>query len=336
MQNGGIFLFEQYDSIIEKYPIKVRNCYKGRGAIILDTESGKKLLKEVQLHDERLSFLNELLSYLSENNFYVDSLLRTKEGELFVEEDSKKYILKNFTEGREVLFHDKTEVSLAVSQLALMHQVNRKFKPAMDTASFEKSDLLLETLMRHTRELVRIRNGIKRMGSWSEFDLLFLEKYEMFYKQAISSMSQIEAILPKVIQEYERDPVIIHGQYNHHNIIIDDCDRLHIQNFEFAAYNLPIIDLYGMLRKTLEKNDWDVQFGLNIIDVYGHQFNLQKCELEIMVNLFSYPEKFWKISNYYFNQNKAWKPKQTWVKLKRMVVQEDRRQNFIENLKNWI
>ncbi len=329
-------MFEQYENIANQYNIQVRNFYKGRGAILMDTDLGLKLLKEVQLHDEKLLFLHELQEVLKTQGFYVDTMLRTKDGELYAKDDHKKYVIKDWTEGREIFFNDKNEVLNAVRHLAKMHLGSLKLPKRNLYDPYDKTDTLSDVLLRHNKELIRIRNSIKRMGSWSEFELLYLEYFDLYYAQANKAICLIDSIYGCALKKYEGKKVVIHGQYNHHNLIFDGKNQLHINNFEYASYHLPIMDLYSMLRKTLEKNDWDIKFGLEAVEEYVKIFPLSKLELQMMVYLLMYPEKFWKISNYYFNLNKAWKPKQTLVKLKKLVAQEERKMLFMEELHQYI
>ncbi|PKM94801.1 MAG: hypothetical protein CVU84_07700 [Firmicutes bacterium HGW-Firmicutes-1] len=329
-------LFEQYENIVNQYNIQVRNFYKGRGAILIETDLGLKLLKEVQLHEDKLMFIYQLQEILRAQGFYIDTMLHTKDGELFAREDHKKYVLKDWTEGREIYFNDKNEVLVAVRHLAKMHSVNLQPIKKCVYERFDKSDCLLDALTRHNKELIRMRNSIKRMGSWSEFDLLYLESFDYYYMEAKKAIYLINKVYEEAQRCHNLSKVIIHGQYNHHNLIFDDTNKLHIFNFEYAAYHLPIIDLYSMIRKTMEKNDWDVKFGLEAFDEYTRIYCLNKQELELMAYLLMYPEKFWKISNYYFNLNKAWKPKQTLVKLRKLVAQEEKKKCFIEKFIHYI
>ncbi|MBC7958558.1 MAG: CotS family spore coat protein [Vallitaleaceae bacterium] len=329
-------MFEQYENIVNQYNIQVRNFYKGRSAILVDTDGGLKLLKEVQLHEDKLTFLYELQEVLKAAGFHVDTMLQTKEGALFVCEEGKKYVLKDWTEGREIFFNDKVEVLFAVKNLANMHAASQKLPRRNMYDAFDKTETLIDVLCRHNKELIRMRNSIKRMGRWSEFELLYLECFDDYYNQAKCAIASICTLYERAMEKYSHKKVVVHGQYNHHNLIFDDKNQLHMVNFEYACYHLPIMDLYSMIRKTLEKNDWDVKFGLEAIDTYIKLFPLSQCELELMLYLLMYPEKFWKISNYYYNLNKAWKPKQTLVKLKKLVAQEERKQNFTEHFGEYI
>lgn len=326
-------MFDQYENIVKQYNIQVRNFYKGRGAIIIDTDIGFKLLKEVQLHEDKIQFMYEFQEVLRKEGFYVDNLLHNKEGQLFIYDDDKKYIMKNWVDGREIYFNDKEEVLVASRLLAKMHSVNLSTLKNSAFDKYDKTKSLVDILIRHNNELIRMRNNIKKMGKWSEFDLLFLKSFEEYYCEAKKAVNLICKIYDTILRRYSRNKVITHGQYNHHNLIFNENKNLHILNFEYASYNLPVMDLYSMLRKTLEKNDWDVKLGIEAIEEYSKIYHLTKEECKLIVYLFIYPEKFWKISNYYFNLNKAWKPKQTLVKLKRLVSQEEKKQIFIECLR---
>ena len=48
--------------------------------------------------------------------------------------------------------------------------------------------------------------------------------------------------------------------------------------------------------------------------------------------MFSYPEKFWKIINYYFNSNKAWYSEKNEEKLNSFKIRKKYEKKFIENM----
>ena len=51
----------------------------------------------------------------------------------------------------------------------------------------------------------------------------------------------------------------------------------------------------------------------------------------------SYPEKFWKIVNFYYNSPKVWIPGKNMEKLKKIWIQEEEKQTFLEkNYKQWL
>ena len=82
----------------------------------------------------------------------------------------------------------------------------------------------------------------------------------------------------------------------------------------------------------MEKNNWEIQLGHEIIEWYESILPLTSEEKSILKNLLSYPEKFWKIVNYYYNSNKAWYSEKNEEKLRAFQNQEEKRWNFIESL----
>ena len=84
--------------------------------------------------------------------------------------------------------------------------------------------------------------------------------------------------------------------------------------------------------KVMEKNNWDLKLGKNIINEYSEIKPITVREYEVLKALLSYPEKFWKIINYYYNSNKAWYSEKNEDKLKQFRNSEKIRWDFIDNI----
>lgn len=327
-------MLEEYNNIFEQFEIKVKNGYKGRGAYILDTNKGLKLFKEIRMHREKIKFMYEIEEYLYKKGFTnIDRLTLSKEKNPFCEDDGTIYIMKNWVNGREVFFNDEEEIFDSVKNLAVLHKCGSNFSRGSKYKNYVKLGTLPSKLNRHNVELVRIRNKIRKMGKWSEFDICFLSSFNYYYKKAVEALSLIElSDYANLVKEYNDKNVIIHGQYIHHNILVGN-NKLYTMNFEYCNIDLPVIDLYRLLRKVLEKNDWNIRLGIKAIEKYIKINPLSNEELNILLYLIMYPEKFWKISNYYFNLNRAWKPKQSLIKLNKLINQKEKKERFIRELK---
>ena len=55
-------------------------------------------------------------------------------------------------------------------------------------------------------------------------------------------------------------------------------------------------------------------------------------EKKILYILFMFPEKYWKIANFYYNAGKAWISKRSQEKLNTIVEQKELRSNFLNLL----
>ena len=69
-----------------------------------------------------------------------------------------------------------------------------------------------------------------------------------------------------------------------------------------------------------------------LIDQYNQMKPLSKDELKILYVLLQYPEKFWKITNFYYNSKKSWVPQRNIQKLVGIQEQYDSKQNFLKSL----
>ena len=69
----------------------------------------------------------------------------------------------------------------------------------------------------------------------------------------------------------------------------------------------------------MEKSDWDISLGETLINEYNKERRLTDNDIALMAILLSYPEKFWKLINGYFNSGKAWIPRKKLEKLNKYV-----------------
>ena len=70
-----------------------------------------------------------------------------------------------------------------------------------------------------------------------------------------------------------------------------------------------------------------------MLEEYQKEKRILEEEYDILLILFSYPEKFWKVVNHYYNNNKAWIPQKDIDKLNVIVNQNDEKRKFIEKMK---
>ena len=76
-------------AVLEKYDIEVLRSWKGRSAILCETKTGIKILKEYKGSEKRLFLQKEILEKMEEKGFcHHEKILPTKEGELLVKDEN--------------------------------------------------------------------------------------------------------------------------------------------------------------------------------------------------------------------------------------------------------
>ena len=103
-------------------------------------------------------------------------------------------------------------------------------------------------------------------------------------------------------------------------------------NFEHAYSGIPVTDLYDFLRKTMEKNQWNIQLGHKMLDTYNRILPLSSAEMEYLAVCIAYPEKFWKVANSYYRSSKAWVSAKNIEKLEMAILQVKNKQEFLKTV----
>ena len=315
-------------SLLENYDIEVLRTWKGRGAILCETRQGVLILKEYAGHREKAAFQNALLTMVKERGFEnVESILKNKEQELLTQDqDGTLYILKTYFEGRECNVKDMEECRQAVRVLAQFHNVSYADSSLLSGVG-EPRYAYME-FEKHNKELRRVRKYLKDRGQKKDFEICLIKNYDYFFNLALQLAEEL-----RFYQKEEEKRFICHGDYQYHNIIVAG-DQMNLINFEKCVSESPIRDLYLFMRKLLEKSGWVESIGFELVDTYEKVRPMEKEEYRQLYYRLAYPEKFWKIVNFYYNSGKAWIPGKNLEKLNKVTEQEKDKQKFLEKFKS--
>lgn len=358
---------DRNQELLKQYNIKIYSTYRNRGALILDTDKGLKLFKNLDGSKNRVEFENIILQHLSLRNYdTTDLYVMNSQGEIITEDSQgNRCVIKNWYPGEECNLRDEGDVYESSLNLALLHSLLRGVEYDKEQLDFSNNIDLAETFEKRNRELKRVRSYIREKRKKNDFELCYLNSYDKFYEQAMLATKLLENVDYKPLEEKAfRENHICHGNYTYHNIIKISNHQQPIQfnlnqnikilqpeetlqaaaysgsrknkvatmNFEKSYLGIQVMDLYHFMRKVLEKNDWDIDLGSMILDTYESLVPLSKEELKLLHILFLYPEKFWKIANFYYNSKKSWVPQRNIQKLQSIQEQTDNKNEFLECL----
>lgn len=316
--------------ILEQYDIDVKNIRKVRDAVLCETDKGLFLVKELRFSEKRLSVLEYLNEHLRMQGYEnIDWILKNKEEQLFcVSEEGTKYFLKRWFAGKECDVYKEKDVLDTIVNLTKLHVVMRGVE-IPETVFGE--DLRLE-YFRHNREMKKVRSYMRERSGKSDFELSFLKYFDAMYAYADYALERlIESDYETLYLESVANHVLIHGDYNYHNVLMT-YSGIATTNFEHMQGNLQITELYYFLRKVMEKNHWNVSLGDKMLNCYQKQIPLNEKELEIIAICLTYPEKFWKVSNSYSRSRKVWMPAKNLEKLELVIKQSEEKRHFLETI----
>lgn len=330
-------MYNRENLILEQYPFEIKQTAKGRGALICDTDEGLKIFKEYRGSEGRADFLYCLLQFLKNHGQErVDCIVKTKEEKTIARDvDGTAYIVRDWYEGRECDTKNREDILKAIRQLAEIHNILREFPEEIpDYLQIQDDTLLLEN-ERHAKELKKVRNYISSRKKKNDFEMKFLKSFDMFYEEALKV---IELQKQELQEDKENDGKgsiygICHGDYNQHNVIFSR-QGIAVLNFEKASYDVQASDLGNFMRKILEKHNWNMGLGMDMLTAYNNIRSLSEQEIRQLYIRLAYPEKFWKIANHYFNTSKAWVCGRNLEKLDKFIAQNEARENFLQLIGN--
>lgn len=318
-------MYNQTEAILSQYEIEIREVTRGRGSFICDTDKGKKILVPYRGSQEKGILLSRFLEGLEQNGFPVEQIELTKTQEAVSQDEytGEKFLLKTYVDGTEISTSKWEEMKQAVALLANYHNVAEQM--CLDP-QMVNSEGLLDGWWRHYRELLKARNYMRSRRKKSEFEQIYMSNFEHNRKSAEDALEMLEKI-----SEHALRHVICHGDCNQHNFLLcgKECRMVHFEN---VTYHWAMTDLANFIRKMLEKNEWDEQLGRALMEEYDACRPLLKDEYRQLYCLLLFPEKFWKVTNHYMNARKTWISARDIDKLKKVMEQEEKRLNFIENV----
>ena len=241
------------------------------------------------------------------------------------------YVLRNYFEGSEANLTNLEDVRLAVESLAKLHIVGRKI---FQTTEHDVHVRHVSDFRKRNQELKRVRAFIMKKKQKKAFEELYIQAFEYFYNQALECEKNFDVEIFENIKEHIG---YCHGMYNQHSVIISRDEkpfRVFTTSFDKFHVGNQLTDLYHFLRKAVEKNNYSFHIVQYILNCYSAVCPLSVRDIEYIYILYSYPEKFYKISNQYMNAPKNWISPKMMEKLNKVIADEDQKKDILLQLKN--
>ena len=239
------------------------------------------------------------------------------------DKDSIPYTAQVWFEGRECDTKSETDILKSVRMLAEIH--GRMQLPLEKDYTARN---LKEEYIRHNQEMRKIRRFIRKKGVSSPFEKDYLKSVEWFLEKGEEAVSMLKTTdYDRLREQALRAGCICHGEFNQHNVLISRED-IAVTNFGRWSYDIQMADLYQFMRKILEKYNWDQALGEKMLREYHGIRPISQTEWQNLQVRFTYPEKYWKLANYYYSHKKVWISGKNVEKLHTMIRQKKQWEEF--------
>ncbi|MGI6007547.1 MAG: hypothetical protein ACOX8E_08680 [Ruminococcus sp.] len=315
-------------SVLEQYGLEAEASHRGRGALICETKEGMVIIKEFKGSQKKLEQLHDLQMHIRQSSsILVDCVKKNLEGELVSQDkDGIAYIVRDWFGGRECDTKSRKDILESTKTLARLHSVM-----CLPLSENYRRESLLEECSRHNREIRKTGTYIRKKKAKNEFERRLQGCLNEFLDQGEKTVEYLGG--SSYMQLYERETnrgSICHGECNQHNFLRTDQGFM-LVNYEKWNFDCQVADLYQFMRKILEKHNWNVQLGQDMILAYHREKALTEEEVINLKLRLSYPWKFWKLINHYAGSSKPWISERNMEKLEILIKQEEEWLAFIKN-----
>jgi CotS family spore coat protein len=322
-----MLLYDYGLGTLEQYGLTPEKTFRTRGALLCQSEEGLLILREFHGSQKKLMLQQELQKVLKEKGFCVDDALPNLEGSLVSrDKDGIFYTLSHWPKGRECDTRSREDITRSVTHLARLHkEMHLTFLPEYQQRS------LKEEYLRHNRELSKIRRFIRGKGASHVFEKEYLSSVETFLKRGEEALARLEdSAYEELRLEAARQGCVCHGEYHQHNVWFEG-ENAAVVNFGRWNFDIQMADLYRFLRKIMEKYNWDASLARYLLGAYHQEKPISPEEFENLKIRFIYPDKYWKLADYYYTHNKAWISEKQVEKLRCVIRQEKLWEEFSES-----
>lgn len=315
--------------ITENYGLEVRNLLPWKDSFMAVTPKGRKILRKIAFSPDRIRFVNSAKEHLYSKGFTnIDRYINTLGNEPFFSFDNSFYTLTDYIEGRECSFDSDADLQKASLLLAQLHRASRGYS-AKEGLRVQSDLGKLPTYFAKRLEDVKKLRKQARKGS-GRFDSLFLEYADYFCFMGENALNGLcESKYEQLVKRAGESGQFCHHDYTHHNIIVGE-NRLSVTNFDYCCLELRIYDIANLIRRKLRKCNWDAGKAGMIINAYNACEPLDGDELHVLKLMLTFPQKFWRVVNRYYNSRRSWSERSYMAKLQEVIDEAEPHRKFLE------
>lgn len=324
---------DKFEEILKQYPFQVRSRKRTRGGFLLETEQGLCLLTEYSSSLPRLEFEERIKEKLSQQGYQqLDIAYKNSKGEYFTKDAYRNnWIVRKWQSGTECDIRREEDVLHCAAHLGKLHKLMQLGE--RQESDYCQKESIQGEMERHNKELKRVRSYIRNKKQKNEMEICLLNSFDLFYEQGYLAQSLLqESRYDELWNQTLEQGRICHGNYTYHNVLLSP-KGIATTHFEKAEIGIQIRDLYQFMRKVMEKNGWESSLGISVIKEYQKERSFEPGEGELLYTLLLYPEKYWKLVNFYYNNRKSWSPAKNLEKLKKICHQQEQRMACLEKIK---
>lgn len=320
--------------MLAQYDLKVYRAGRVKGTWMLETDRGLMSLGTCNYSEGKVKFEQKVKQFATDHGFEnIDLYVPNREQGFLVQGPyNEQFVMRKWFYGEECNAKEKGHVISAVEALARLHNCLQGFSLTEEEKPFCLQGKLADTFEKRNKELRRVRTYIRSKKQKSYFEQSFLSQFDSQFAEAEQASWQLAGgEYETYYHEQVENGSMLHGNFTHHSVLLRE-DKAAVTGFDKTVSGIQIQDLYLLFRKIMEKWEWDVFMGDSMLSAYNRIRPIPAEEFTLLKVMLSYPEKFWKVANQYYNNRKSWIPEKNMQKLLQTMEQAEQKSRSIDIL----
>ena len=298
----------QLEAIAKEYDFQIISYKPLRAVYIAQTNKGSIVIKETDRDPDKLLYIHGLKEYLYEKGFSnLDRYLIGQNGLPFTVQEDRVFVVEKVIEGRECSFTNLFDREGAVVALAQLHKKGIGY--VAPTGAFKRDNYGKwdSTYLKKIDYMLGLKNNVRNKKKKDFFDEIFLEDVDFMIHMAWQAYDTLKSSnYQNICKIAQKEKWICHHDYTYHNIIIGKNNEVSIIDFDYSCHELPIYDLANYILKALKRFSFDIDMAVKILNIYNSVKTINKEDLLLMLAIFEFPQRFWRISERYYEKKTEW------------------------------
>ncbi len=326
------------DAIASEFGRRVIYSKPLRAVNLALTDKGLVIIKETYREPDKILYIHGLKEYLHERGFTrIDRYLPSKYQLPFTIFENRVFIMEDYISGRECTFSNPYDREAIVKALAQLHNAGKGYVPPTGAAKRNSIGKWEKSYRNKIDDLIGFKKLAMGKKKKSKLDSMFLEDVDFYIELCWRGFDTLKSSkYEELCKKASKDNVICHHDYTYHNLIIGPQGEVNVIDFDYSCHELPVYDLASLIQKILKRYSYDVDMALELIEHYCTIAPLSSEELILMLSLFEFPQRFWRIAERYYKGKSDWDEKTFLDKYNDTVVMKEFAFDFIESFRKYI
>lgn len=320
--------YYELNPVLDNYSINVKNITvetlkPKKGVWWVDTDNGKYILKKVAVTKDKLLFLLSAITHLRANGVNIPSVHIAKDGNYFVEDGEKIYILMEAIIGKPPSYTIPCELAHIMQGMATFHQASKNFIPPPEAKMRNHLGTWEKNYAQQVADLEKYKE-LALHDAEKSFEQFYLQDCDFFIAEGKACLQALkEPAYTNWVSKVRQEVNLCHQDFASGNLGLV-TGTLYVYDMDSITFDLPARDLRKIVNKVMKKRgQWDIDLTTQMFSSYQQINPLSGDELKVVFIDIRFPHLFHGIASKYFeNREQEWPSQKYLGRLEEMIKVE--------------